>query len=82
MPGKDYVPQQFYGKLASQCNWKVSDALQKKFKKFERENAPLTKKDGEKILEAVADLERKIDLIFGDAVIIKGRLVSLGKLLK
>ena len=81
MPGKDHVPQQFYGGLAP-CDTAALTALHEKAEKFKRENAPLTKKDGEKILEALAGLERKIDLIFGDAVVIKGRLVSLGSLLK
>lgn len=51
------------------------------FEKQEWDNSPLTKEDGEKILEAIASLERKLELIFGDAVIIKGSIVSLGDIL-
>jgi len=57
-----------------------SSKFQKIFRDTEEKRALLTKEDGKEILESIYRLERKLDLIFGDAVIIKGRIVSLGDL--
>ena len=45
-----------------------------------KEPEEFSNETAEKVLAAVERLERKIDLIFGDNVILDGRFVSLGRL--
>lgn len=67
-------------KICLETSNQTSSKFQKIFRDIEEKQAPLTKEDGKEILEAIAKIERKLELIFGDTVFIKGRIVSFGDL--